>query len=380
MSKAKGKENKTAEVKNANKKAFVWTDDEVELLLSVVNDYKVSKAMVNTDWESCQSKYTDILELFKQQYPSSKEEAARLGKDYPHNADVLSKAIITTKMKAIRVKYRHAVDSGRKSGHGRVVLLYFDYCEKIWGGSPATTTLESGIETTEISVELLDSIQPIVSVSPSLSEATNCAINSNAQNLVDSDEECSSPSPISITEIDRNTPAPSLSSTSTNSETNSIKERRDKLNSRLKNYKGEKLKRKIPADVQMMRYAQEDVDLKKRLMDKMDNMENDYAENMNRLSSNIDKLTSSITDGFSVLKNLVPSTPQPPQLCQIPQQYAQHIGNYASTYPGMSRNASWTAAASTSQYPNSQLPFNEFVIRDDNEHNGNKSRLYDSGC
>ena len=205
MSKAKRKENKTAEVKNANKEAFVWTDDEVELLLSVVNDYKVSKAMVNTDWESCQSKYTDILELFKQQYPSSKEAAARLGKVYPHNADVLSKAIITTKMKAIRVKYRHAVDSGRKSGHGRVVLLYFDYCEKIWGGSPATTTLESGIETTEISVELLDSIQPIGSVSPSLSEATNCAINSNAQNLVDSDEECSSPSPISITEIDRNT-------------------------------------------------------------------------------------------------------------------------------------------------------------------------------
>ena len=31
MSKAKRKENKTAEVKNANKEAFVWTDDEIEL-------------------------------------------------------------------------------------------------------------------------------------------------------------------------------------------------------------------------------------------------------------------------------------------------------------------------------------------------------------
>ena len=37
---------------------------------------------------------------------------------------------MTTEMKAIRVKYRHAVDSGRKSDHGRVVILYFDYCEK----------------------------------------------------------------------------------------------------------------------------------------------------------------------------------------------------------------------------------------------------------
>ena len=43
---------------------FVWTDDEVQLqLLEVTNDYKVSKAAKNIDWESCQSKYTDILEL-----------------------------------------------------------------------------------------------------------------------------------------------------------------------------------------------------------------------------------------------------------------------------------------------------------------------------
>ena len=42
---------------------FVWTDDEVQLLLEVTNDYKVSKAAKNIDWESCKSKYTDILEL-----------------------------------------------------------------------------------------------------------------------------------------------------------------------------------------------------------------------------------------------------------------------------------------------------------------------------
>ena len=74
--------------------------------------------MTGTDWESCQSKYTDILRLFKERYSSSKEEAVKLGKDFPHNPDDLTKATITTKLKAIRVKYRQAIDSGRKSGHG----------------------------------------------------------------------------------------------------------------------------------------------------------------------------------------------------------------------------------------------------------------------
>ena len=30
------------------------------------------------------------------------------------------------------------------------MLLYFDKCEEIWGGSPATTTLPTGIETNGI--------------------------------------------------------------------------------------------------------------------------------------------------------------------------------------------------------------------------------------
>ncbi len=31
-----------------------------------------------------------------------------------------------------------------------MVLLYFELCEQIWGGSPATTTISSGIEMTDV--------------------------------------------------------------------------------------------------------------------------------------------------------------------------------------------------------------------------------------
>ena len=68
-------------------------------------------------------------------------------KDYPHTKVDMTKKVLTAKLKAVRGKYQEAVDSGRRSGHGRVVLLYYELCERIWGGSPATQQLEVGVET-----------------------------------------------------------------------------------------------------------------------------------------------------------------------------------------------------------------------------------------
>ena len=63
---------------------FVWTDDEVELLLNVTHEYKVKKAGENVDWESVRSKYSDIWEELKRQLPPTLEEAREMGKDFPH--------------------------------------------------------------------------------------------------------------------------------------------------------------------------------------------------------------------------------------------------------------------------------------------------------
>ena len=41
---------------------FVWTDDEVQLLLEVTNDYKVSKAAKNIDWESIRVKVLVVVD------------------------------------------------------------------------------------------------------------------------------------------------------------------------------------------------------------------------------------------------------------------------------------------------------------------------------
>ena len=52
------------------------------------------------------------MQLFKQQYPT-KEEAPKIGKDYPCNVEDLAKSMKTTKVKEIRVKFRQAIDSGK---------------------------------------------------------------------------------------------------------------------------------------------------------------------------------------------------------------------------------------------------------------------------
>ena len=57
---------------------------------------------------------------------------------------------MTSKLKAIRNKFREAVDSGHRIGHGRVVMLYYELSEKFLGVSPATQQIERGLESTEI--------------------------------------------------------------------------------------------------------------------------------------------------------------------------------------------------------------------------------------
>ena len=78
------KQSQSKSKSKSKSESLCWTDDEVELLLKVAIEYKVSKAAEYVDWESVQSKYSDILDLFKYQYPTN-TDAAAMGKNYPHN-------------------------------------------------------------------------------------------------------------------------------------------------------------------------------------------------------------------------------------------------------------------------------------------------------
>lgn len=133
-------------------------------------DYKSTKLQENVDWESCHSKYCDITDAFQAQYPRELTE-----KDFPHDASMVSKAQVTAKLKNIRRKYRHAVDTGRRSGQGRVVLIFYELCEEIWGGSPATRSIDTGIETGDLEESSTStSTVELPSDSPNSTESLDC--------------------------------------------------------------------------------------------------------------------------------------------------------------------------------------------------------------
>ena len=95
---------------NEAREDFKWTDDESELLLNVTHDYKVKKVSENVDWESVKTKYDDILILMLQKLPNTAEEAQKSAKDYPHTKEKITKKVLTSKLEAICIKFREAVE------------------------------------------------------------------------------------------------------------------------------------------------------------------------------------------------------------------------------------------------------------------------------
>ncbi|XP_028414903.1 uncharacterized protein LOC114537992 [Dendronephthya gigantea] len=127
--------------KNEQQNNLIWSDDEVEILLGVVQAYASGKEFGGVEWESVKSKYEDIRLAFVSFYDQKELKE--------HATNLFTRERIASKVKDLRKKYKKAVDSGRRSGGGRTVATFYDICNSIWSGSPATTSLEHGVDSTE---------------------------------------------------------------------------------------------------------------------------------------------------------------------------------------------------------------------------------------
>ena len=81
--------------------------------------YKTQKAADWIDWETIRQKHSDIFDAFRKNVAGAEK-----GK-YKHRSDEVGRDVVASKLKNIRARYREAVDSGRRSGHGRVEMLFF---------------------------------------------------------------------------------------------------------------------------------------------------------------------------------------------------------------------------------------------------------------
>ncbi|XP_033990667.1 uncharacterized protein LOC117486343 [Trematomus bernacchii] len=256
----------------ARKEVFSWTDDEVELLLRVTLEYKTSLIQENVDWESCKLKYSDIDNLFQAQYPRTDT-----GKDFPHSVGAITKAQLAAKLKQIRIKYRHAVDTKRWSGQGRVVHMFFELCEEVWGGSPATCSLSSGIETGDL-------------------------------------EELSS-GPSSPRSLERSNDSPPPESSESNGSLPAaavVQHRRNLLQVQLNGHRSDRLKKKLPVD----HAVQEDLKLKRRMVELMEQNQKTSTRN----AESFVLMNANIREGFSLMREFMHAQPHSSIGGQLPEQ------------------------------------------------------------
>lgn len=134
-----------------------------------------------------------------------------------------------------------------------------------------------------------------------------------------------------------------------------IKHRREQLNSKLKCYKQEELKRKLPVDNQMLSITQEEFEIKKKLITRMEEVDKENLNQIGRLLTNMGKLTGSIAEVFAMLRQIMLSPPQPPMHPHY--QPHQSYPNVAPLRESGSDNRQFSYTQALYSQDN-QLPFN----------------------
>ena len=129
--------------KNGKASDFNWTDDEIQLLLEVCVDFKAESDYEGVNWESKRTKNEQIKSKFCEQYPEVEDEKFPRCKDL----DSITKERVSAKLKSIRTNFKKAVDTGKRSGGGRIIFTFYELCERIWSGCPAVNSISHGIDT-----------------------------------------------------------------------------------------------------------------------------------------------------------------------------------------------------------------------------------------
>ncbi|KAK1884954.1 malate dehydrogenase [Dissostichus eleginoides] len=149
--------------------------------------------------------------------------------------------------------------------------MFFELCEEIWGGSPATRPHSSGIETGD---------------------------------LLDLEE--SSPGPSSSQSLERSNDSPELSESNGSLPTAAVvRHRRDLLQAQLNGHRSDRMKRKLPAD----HAVQEDLKIKKRMLDLMEQTLSRNAASMDWMNTTMDNINSTIKGGLSLIRELMHAPP-----------------------------------------------------------------------
>lgn len=68
--------------------------------------------------------------------------------------------------------------------------------------------------------------------------------------------------------------------------------------------RGQWVKQKVPVNSQLLNFAEEELKMKKQILERMEATDKEYSGNITKLTNNIERLTNSISDGKSCFHSL----------------------------------------------------------------------------
>ena len=292
---------------------FSWTEEETALLLKIVLDYKVSKLAGGQDWETVRTKYEDITSKLQASYPKDEEERT----EFPHLATKaeFTKERLTAKIEKIKTSFRKAIDSGSKSGGGRVVYELYDDCYEIWAGCPAAESISNGIETASVN-----------NVSTIGHGELNEDESSESSHAKSSHTESSQSESFDLEKANKD--AASEGRQGDEEDTidveplkKKMKTKRDDLSKVLSERRNCKSTKKISFQDQMLEFTKEDMamraeemKMKRRLVDQFESSERHFNQSMEQFSA---AMSRTMAEGFSMLRCMFQqSGPMPPMQFQ----------------------------------------------------------------
>ena len=147
-----------------------WTEEETALLFQITMNYKVAKMADEVTWDTVKSKHVDICKNFVDAYPNDVSECTLA--HFPHAgnaASIFDSRKIKNKMCKLKAKYNKICETSKKSGAGRIGVVFYDEMVELWSGSPAAEKLACPLSTSDVCTENTSSGEAH-EMSPSASE------------------------------------------------------------------------------------------------------------------------------------------------------------------------------------------------------------------
>ena len=230
-----------------------------------------------------------------------------------------------------------------------MVYRFYDLCKKIWGGSPATERIDTGVETVDLEdltqasnqihiedANIVESQHPEQSsdqpANNKSDQPANIEYDQSANSESDQPGNRESDQPdnresdqLANRESDQpdNRESDQAANSTCDQPGNSQEVYKRGCNRRGEvDYKQQKLKKKISADKQLMHFAEQELELQKRMMERLETSDKEHREMMNSLTANLKTLSDTMSTAFSLLQQSMP----------IPGHYGHHYGHYPVTH------------------------------------------------